>query len=324
MFRRFRSRSFKRESERGEHAARRCSRGHGFLFLVVLIAIASGLLLAQETPPAADPQPAAPTEPSAEPPQPAAGETALQTQPATPPPPKADPFALDFLRLCAGCHTIGGGALTGPDLLPATKWPRPDLRVAVKRMEKNVGPMSDEQVDGLTDLLQSPDLQARLNVARERRIEEMAATLEPGQPAIGRQLFFGEQRLANGGVACFGCHTAGGRGGNMAKDLTMVHQRLGEPSLLSATEKPAFPMMVAAYTTRPVTPQEAAHLAAFFKETAAATPPEVAAQPQSEALGIAHAGAGGLFLVVLAGVAVLARRRRAGVRARMVRDSQRR
>ena len=49
-----------------------------------------------------------------------------------------------------------------------------------------------------------------------------------------------------------------------------------------------------------------------------------AAQPATEALGLAHAGAGGILLLVVAGIALLARSRRAGVRARMVRDSFRR
>ena len=43
--------------------------------------------------------------------------------------------------------------------------------------------------------------------------------------------------------------------------------------------------------------QEAAHIAAFLKATAAATSPELAAQPATEALGLAHAGAGGIFLL---------------------------
>lgn len=284
---------------------------------LLILAAAPTALNAQapvpSTTPGAVPETAPPSQPAAATPQPQGQQAAT-----------ADPFAADYLRLCAGCHTIGGGALTGPDLLPSTKWPRGDLRVAVKRMEKNVGPMNDEQVDGLTDLLQRPDLQARLDASREQRMKEMVATLEPGNPRTGHLLFFGESRFANGGMGCFGCHAAAGRGGNMGKDLTMAHQRLGEQSLMSATEKPAFPLMVAAYGNKPVTTQEATHIAAFLKATAAATSPAQAAQPATEAMGLAHAGAGGIFLAVVAGVALLARRRKAGVRARMVRDSFRR
>lgn len=276
--------------------------------------------------------------------EPAAGETApvageaeaplpagepLEEAPAeTPPeasaPTEADPHAVTYLKLCAGCHTIGGGALTGPDLLPSTQWPREDLRVAVKRMEVNVGPMTDEEVDGQTDLLKDPSVQQRLDAAREQRIVEMAATLEPGVPAVGQRLFFGERRFANAGIACFACHAVAGRGGNMAIDLTAAHQRLGQQSVISATEQPAFPMMKAAYGTKPVTPQEAAHLAAFFEQTAAEIQPGSPPPPPNEGVGLVHAGAGGFFIVVLAGVALLARTRRAGVRSRLIRDSYRR
>ena len=251
-------------------------------------------------------------------------EPAVETSPQASTPGEGDPYAVTYLKLCSGCHTIGGGALTGPDLLPSTQWPREDLRVAVKRMEVNVGPMTDEEVDGLTDLLKSPDVQQRLDGAREQRIVEMAATLEPGAPAVGQRLFFGERRFQNGGVGCFACHAVAGRGGNMAKDLTTAHQRLGQQSVISATEQPAFPMMKAAYGTKPVTPQEAAHLAAFFEQTVAEMQPGSQPPPPNKGLGLVHASAGGFFIAVLAGVALLARTRRAGVRSRLIRDSYRR
>ena len=251
-------------------------------------------------------------------------EIAVESPAETATPAAGDPHAVTYLKLCSGCHTIGGGALTGPDLLPSTQWPREDLRVAVERMEVNVGPMTDEEVDGLTDLLKAPDVQQRLDGAREQRIEEMAATLEPGNPVVGQRLFFGERRFLNGGIACFACHAAAGRGGNMAVDLTTVHQRLGQQSVMSATEQPAFPMMKAAYGAKPVTPQEAAHLAAFFEQTVADVQPGSQPPPSNEGLGLVHAGAGGFFIAVLAGVFLLARTRRAGVRSRLIRDSYRR
>jgi mono/diheme cytochrome c family protein len=320
-------------SERGTHAAH-SARRHAVLLVFLLIVAAALPAPAQEAAAPAPPESQAATAtpssidatPADSPSTDATPATEQAQDPAIAPPQplQEDPIATDYLRLCAGCHTIGGGPISGPDLLASTRWPREDLRVAVKRMERNTGPMTEEQIDGLTDLLKSPDLVARLDAARERRVQEMAATLDPGDARAGRQLFFGERRFANGGMGCYGCHAAGGRGGNMARDLTMSHTRLGEQSLISATQNPAFPMMVATYGRNPVTAQEAVHIAAFLKETAAATSPEVAAQPAVEELGLAHAGAGGLFLLVLGGVAFLARSRRAGVRARMVRDSFRR
>jgi mono/diheme cytochrome c family protein len=324
MWRQFTTRDKPPRGERGDQSGRAAIRAA--LVTALLILLVSVAALTQEVPDATPEDPRAASVPSTEeaPAADAVSGDVSPPQPAVTPAPAGDPIAEGYLRLCAGCHTIGGGPLSGPDLLPSTGWARADLRVAVKRMETNVGPMSDEQVDGLTDLLKSPDLEARLDAARERRIQEMAATLEPGQAAIGRQLFFGTRRFSNGGMGCYGCHAAAGLGGNMAKDLTTSHTRLGAQSLISATENPAFPMMVAAYGSRRVTSQEAVHLAAFLEETAGAATPETAAQPESEAMGMAHAGAGVLFLAVIAGVALAARARRAGVRERMVRDSFRR
>lgn len=244
--------------------------------------------------------------------------------PAAPIAAKVDPFASEFIRLCSGCHTIGGGVLTGPDLIAAGKWPAPDRQVAIKRMEKNVGPLTPAEIDGLSNLLGSPDVQAKLQAAKQARVEEMAATLEPGLPATGQSLFFGQQRLANGGVACFSCHGARGRGGNMAKDLTTAYTRLGEQSVLSTVQQPAFPMMKAAYANGVVTAQEAAHLAAFLKSAAAAFPAGAAVPAPSDGLVVTHVGAAVLLLIVAGGIAFAARGRRAGVRARLVRDSSRR
>jgi ubiquinol-cytochrome c reductase cytochrome c subunit len=297
--------------------------GHQVRAVAILLLILPLALFSQE-PPVADPVAVPATEEEPQPEGDAAEEAVVEEPAGAAAPAQADPFAVTYLKLCAGCHTIGGGPLSGPDLLPSTRWPREDLRVAVKRMEVNVGPMTDEEVDGLTDLLKAPDVQQRLDAAREQRIVEMAATLEPGVAAVGRRLFFGERRFRNGGMGCFACHAVAGRGGNMAIDLTAVHQRLGQQSVISATEQPAFPMMRAAYGAKPVTSQEAAHLAAFFEQTAAGIQPGAPVPPPNEGVALVHAGAGGFFIVVLAGVALLARTRRAGVRSRLIRDSYRR
>ena len=238
---------------------------------------------------------------------------------------ETDTAALFFLRRCSGCHTIGRGALDGPDLLPATSWPRADLTAAVKRMEKNVGPMTDEQVQGLVDLLEDNDLQQRLDEAASRRVAEMAASLDPGSPQTGERLFFGRKSLSNGGVACFACHAVASHGGNMAIDLTLAHERLGESSLLSAIEQPSFPMMKAAYAGGPVTEQEAVHLVAFLATVSAdAKAAGVEVAPPSEPVQTLHGIAGGLVLLSLGSIVFAVRSRRAGSRSRLVRESFRR
>ena len=229
----------------------------------------------------------------------------------------AEPDVTLYLENCSGCHTIGEGDLAGPDLLPSTKWPRADLRAAVQRMEANIGPMSAEQIDAITDLLQAPDLKSRLYAVT------MAETAErpKGSAATGERLYYGKDKLANGGSPCFACHSVRGRGGSLAVDLTAVYPRMGESALLSATERPGFPLMRAIYTKRPVTSDEALHLAAYLESAATGVPPDT--KLPAEGAGRVHGAAGGVSLVVLGAVAFVFRSRRAGVRERMVRKSGR-
>ena len=170
-----------------------------------------------------------------------------------------------YMAKCMGCHTIGGGALTGPDLAPTLGWPRENLVTGIMRMEEKIGPISVEELDQLIALLQSGQAQDRLNQERERAALAEAATLEPGSAAIGEQLFVGQLALENRGLACAACHQTAGSGGNFAPDLTGIYEELGAPSLQSACEGANFPVMREAYENHPVTKQEARHLVAYFK-----------------------------------------------------------
>lgn len=244
-------------------------------------------------------------------------------------PPQEDLAADFYLSRCAGCHTIGEGELSGPDLLTSTQWPAPDLAKAVERMEKNVGPMTVEQVAALVELLKDSEVKLRLSAARERQVMEMAATLEPASPAAGDELFHGGRAFANGGVACSACHRAGGpgrvRGGTLAADLTDAATRLGAPALISAAENPGFPLMRAAYGSRPVTRQEAIHLAAYLEEVDEETGDgraALAAAPDTAAwIGWGGTGAAVLFLGAMV---LLYRGRNRGVRAGLVRRAHQR
>lgn len=198
-----------------------------------------------------------------------------------------------FADTCSACHTIGGGDLAGPDLVRVKRWPAEDVRKAVLRMQENVGELKPDQIEALVGFL-------RGNVPS---VVELTPEQKGASAAIGRRLFFGEQPLANGGTPCFGCHAVGGTGGNLAIDLTTVFARRGEIALVSSVEKPGFPLMKAAYAGHALTPQEAWHLTAFFKESAKVPPVKV----QREGV---HAAAGAIALVVLGGVAVVFRPRK--------------
>lgn len=235
---------------------------------------------------------------------------------------QSDPAATLFLEQCAACHTVGVENSESLDLQAATQMPGEQLHEAVERMQDNVGPMSDEQVNLLVALLRSPDVKARLQAAATPPVAASIASERKGSAGRGRALFYGEQRLANRGLPCFGCHTVEGRGGNLASDLTTVHARRGLKAVVSAAETPLFPLMKAAYTQKPVTTQEAVDIATWLEQTstkaAAGQPP----RPENMA-GVRGTAAGAIF-IVLGGAALVFRTRRAGTRSRMVRDSSRR
>ena len=242
-------------------------------------------------------------------------------------PPDTDAAATLFLSKCASCHTVGGGAIgDAPDLLPSTQWPRPDLTTAIVRMEKNVGPLIQEEVDQLADLLQSLDVRARLDAARAQREARQRTELAPPSADRGRALFFGERALASRGMACSSCHKAGPRGGTLGRDLTHVFDRMGQTALASAIEGANFPVMRPAYAGAPVTVQEAAHLTKYL-ETVHAEAADPAQDPPA-AFSARLLGWAGLLLAggALGGSALSLRRvdRGGGVRIRLVRRRTRR
>lgn len=222
-----------------------------------------------------------------------------------------------FSQKCAGCHTVGGGPLTGPDLKAVQAWPRQNLDPAILRMEKNVGKLKPEEVQTLGDLLLAPDAASRIADERKRIAMQEMAKLAPANAAIGEDLFFGRKPLSNRGLACASCHTVAGAGGNLAIDLTGSFVKLGQAPLMSTVEGATFPLMKAAYTNRTVTTQEALHLVKYL-ETAGASKATPRSTPPLHALGFVGAA------IALAGMSRHFRKRNRGVRARLVRDAVRR
>jgi len=218
-----------------------------------------------------------------------------------------------FRMKCAGCHTIGGGALSGPDLKPTLNWPRENLVSAILRMEQQVGPMSPEEVEGYADLLHAPDARELLDAEQQRVARARVRDMEPASAPIGQRLFEGRKALANGGLSCAACHAAGGRGGNLASDLTHSFTRMGEFGLRSAIEGAHFPVMRTVYGDRPVTEQEAAHIAKYLESVAGQESMSLASL-----LGAAGFGGAALFLGAMA---FGHPRRKQGTRARLVANS---
>jgi mono/diheme cytochrome c family protein len=208
---------------------------------------------------------------------------------------KADVIAGRFAMSCAGCHSLAGVKLNGPDLTPATSWPIDQLKTAIKRMEKNVGPMPEDQITGLAELLKAPNVRERIKAEQERIQTQFMAKMAPPDPAIGKGLFLGTEPLRNGGLACAACHTAAGIGGNLGPDLTGVFAKVGgQTPLISAIEQASFKVMAPHYKRHPVTKQEAMHLAKYFSTL----DPKLTAPAQTSYV----TAGGGVALAVLVGL----------------------
>lgn len=227
-----------------------------------------------------------------------------------------DQAAAAYAMKCMGCHTIGGGALSGPDLKNATNYPRQTVIDAIKRMEKNVGPLSEAEVTQFADFLLAADAAERLAAHREQVQMREAASMAPPDARLGEALFFGRTAFANGGAACAACHQAGGKGGNLAVSLEDAFTRLGAQPLQATTEAPGFPVMRAIYTPLPVTKQEAMHVVKYLEAISADPAP-----PSGVSLHLAGLGGTALVLVLLGKSTA---KRVAGTRTRLVADACRR
>jgi hypothetical protein len=181
-------------------------------------------------------------------------------------------------------------------------------------MEPKAGPLRDQEIADLMMLLKDANAAQRLARQQEQAAAALAATLEPGSASTGRALYFGQRPLENGGMACVGCHSDGAQGGDLGVALAGVHKRLGETPLISGIEQAKYPVMEGVYRDRPITRQEAVHLAAYL-----ATRDGALVQPRD------NIGLGGSIgaVVVMAGL-VFYYRRLSPVRRRRSRMTPRR
>ena len=225
-----------------------------------------------------------------------------------------DDAARVFRQKCAGCHTVGGGASAGPDLKGVQGRPDEEIAAAVRRMQDRVGPLTDTEVTELTGLLQDPAAAERIAAQEQLAAKAAVRQLAPPSADRGRQLFEGRRRLQHGGLACTACHRVNGRGGTIGMDLTGTTARIGPGSLPSAIQQASFPLMKDAYKNHPITPQEAADIAAYLN-TVQATPLKPTADDAVPWLAVAGA------LALFGLMAVSYRKRNAGVRARLQRRS---
>jgi mono/diheme cytochrome c family protein len=245
---------------------------------------------------------------------------------AVPPSQSADEGEEIFQNACATCHTIGEGDLVGPDLKGVTtrrdrdwltRWiSAPDVMldqgdpIATELLEQynnvpmpNLG-LSEAEVASLIAFLETQTDGAPS--------EQTPQVLEEGNPAAGKNLFTGANRLSNGGPSCRACHSSAGigglGGGTLGPDLTGAYAKFGD-ALITWPEN--VPPMDAIFSSKPLTSEEKADLLAFF-ESADVT--QRSTEVIWQLVGLATAG-----VLVFAGLAALVwRRRLAKVRQPMV------
>jgi mono/diheme cytochrome c family protein len=195
-----------------------------------------------------------------------------------------------FGQNCAGCHTIGGGALTGPDLKNVTQrrdraWltnllldPKSVIHsgdpYALQLLAKargvimpNIFGMSRERAETMIDFIES---QSKLDKSWFSDLPVSDRPFTADDVARGRDLFAGRIPLTNGGPACMACHTADGvEGGKLGPELTKVYERVGGRSPLTARLWTVVtPTMHPIYQQHSLQDEEVLPLVAYLENTA--------------------------------------------------------
>lgn len=200
----------------------------------------------------------------------------------------------DFFRQnCVSCHTIGGGRITGPDLKGVTQrkdaaWLEKFIqnpKAAIDGGDPYAAELQQEARGVVMPTVpgMNPDLAkamiAFLEAESKLAKSQFAGTAISDRPltavdlALGRELFYGTRKLANGGPPCISCHTVGTvsglGGGRLGPDLTLVYGRLGGRKAVGAwLVAPATPTMQSVFRNAAMQPEEILPLLAVIEDAA--------------------------------------------------------
>lgn len=205
----------------------------------------------------------------------------------------AQESAAFFKQNCASCHTIGGGRLTGPDLKNVTQERDRDWLVsflldpkamidsgdayAQKLLQEargvvmpTVAGINRERAEALLDLI---DAESKLERSAFAGVQVPTKPFTPEEIEQGRNIFRGQQRLADGGPACISCHTLHGvgalGGGRLGPDLTTVYERMeGRKGLAAWLAAPPTPTMQPLFKQHPMRSAEIISLVAYLEDAA--------------------------------------------------------
>jgi mono/diheme cytochrome c family protein len=198
-----------------------------------------------------------------------------------------------FGEKCVICHSAGVERIVGPGLAGVLdrrdrEWVkafimRPDQMLAAGDSIA-VALFTEYQIAMPNFAITESDAEALLTFfASAPAVSESASTPSaPAPPApeatedqieLGRDLFQGTVRLANGGPTCNSCHDVTGDavigGGVLAKELTTVFTRLGGPGVRAILGSPPFPVMQRAYQDKALMDEEVVALMGFLDRTSA-------------------------------------------------------
>ena len=185
-----------------------------------------------------------------------------------------------FETNCMSCHTIGGGAIVGPDLEGVLeRRDREWLAEFIRIPDQIIASGDPIVVEMLTEFnnvempnlaLTETDVEALLIFFESAEDVELVAEapLPPGDFDRGKAIFTGGNALEQDGTPCIACHTTGSvgflSGGILGPDLTKVYTRFGEVGLAGVIQNIAFPTMQGVYAEKALTDQEVADLLAYF------------------------------------------------------------
>lgn len=196
---------------------------------------------------------------------------------------------------CASCHTIGGGALVGPDLRGLSerkdrawliRFMRNPKRVidsgdayALKLLKESNGQimpalpgLTNDMAGKILDLIEV-ESEAPKGKSRFAGIAIPDRPLTAADVEIGRDLFLGRRAFENGAPACIACHTAsdltGLGGGTLGPDLTAAYARLeGRKALGAWLSFPPTPVMQPVFKDHLLDGEEVLQVVAYLKSVA--------------------------------------------------------
>ena len=249
---------------------------------------------------------------------------------------QADQGRETFQTLCSACHTIGGGALVGPDLKGVDERRSEEWIIGFVQHSQQIVASGDADAVALFEEfnripmpdqpLNEQEILAVLDYVRgtattgEPPPEREAATEE--QIALGRALFQGNTRFINNGPTCNSCHEVRGEdvigGGLLAPELTSVISRVGSPGVWALIRRPPFPLMQKAYEERPLADDEVTALVGFLERADAE---QAMYQPRDYGIKLFFAGVVGTTLLLTL-YALMWRKRRKGSVNQVIFDRQ--